>query len=315
MFRANVELGEVPLSLATLPSEILPEIVRWVASHFEVRALDCTSHVFHTVAPRSAVEEGLRLRALMMRGSTVVSSGTDHVAFVGADGQLLTCGKDIDSSDLWAGASHGQASVLGGHVASLVPSVVAGLDGVRIHTVAAGDHHTLACSRAGAVYSFGTGMWGKLGHGDHGDLLDQYTPRRVDALKHVPIVEVAAGAHHSLALSGDGKLYTFGRGGESGHGDPDAHHFTPQLVAALTHVFVMGVASRQSHSLVFDDAGDAYSWGHGRPGVLGHACVEIPGQYFGLFEHQKTPKLIEALHARGTRVCSVSTGEDHTAWC
>ena len=81
----------------------------------------------------------------------------------------------------------------------------------------------------GAVYSFGHGMHGQLGHGDTSD---QPTPRLIDGLpERGRVVAVAAGAHHSLAVSDRGAIYSFGHGGHGqlGHGDR-ADQLLPQLV-------------------------------------------------------------------------------------
>ena len=45
-------------ALASLPAVLLAEVVRWLVAH-----INCTCRLFHLGAPRSAVEEGLRLRA------------------------------------------------------------------------------------------------------------------------------------------------------------------------------------------------------------------------------------------------------------
>ena len=104
-----------------MPTVLLGEVVRWLPSPLDVARLDCTSRLFHLGAPRSAVEEGLRLRAeaagrvveaalpagetswtqwllweerLLARARPVASSCSFHSAFVDAGGQLLTCGQD-----------------------------------------------------------------------------------------------------------------------------------------------------------------------------------------------------------------------------
>ena len=125
----------------------------------------------------------------------VESSGLVHSAFVDAGGQLLTCGRD-DAG--WGVLGQGE-----GVQESAVPRAVAGLGGVRIRTVAAGSHHTLACSDEGVAYSFGYGGQGRLGHGD---TVSQHTPRVVEALQGVHISAVAAGLSQSLALSEAGEI-------------------------------------------------------------------------------------------------------------
>ena len=53
----------MPLTLASLDADVLAHIVRWADSPSSISRLDRTARLFHLGAPRSPVEEGLRLRA------------------------------------------------------------------------------------------------------------------------------------------------------------------------------------------------------------------------------------------------------------
>ncbi len=58
----------------------------------------------------------------------------------------------------------------------------------------------------GQVYSWGTGP---LGHGGPDDLVE--APRLIKALAHAKAAQVACGPSHSLVLTEDNVLYSFGR--------------------------------------------------------------------------------------------------------
>ena len=159
---------------------------------------------------------------------TAIAVGSNHCAFVDADGKLLTCGNEevLDTEE-------GQSGYLGlgqGVHGAVVPTVVQGLGGVRVHSVSLNDAHSLVISTKGACYSWGKGSCGRLGHGDEED---QLTPRLVEALRGVVVFAVAAGEAHSLAVDESGWCYSFGKGsyGELGHGDRRSH------VHAHTHLF------------------------------------------------------------------------------
>jgi alpha-tubulin suppressor-like RCC1 family protein len=101
--------------------------------------------------------------------------------------------------------------------------------------VAAGDNFSIVCTEGGEVWTWGEGSGGKLGHGDQ---KEQREPMLVagifnvsfsdllyplymhiyvishkqchPGLKGKHIVQVAAGEKHSVALSKDGQVYSWG---------------------------------------------------------------------------------------------------------
>ena len=107
---------------------------------------------------------------------------------------------------------------------------VVGLTGVV--AVAAGGGadagHSLAVTRHGDTYAWGCDRWQQLGLGSaeagavgytwEGGKLWQTAPRRVEALRG--IVDVAAGADHSLALARDGQVYDILRARDQGENHP-----------------------------------------------------------------------------------------------
>ena len=59
-----------------------------------------------------------------------------------------------------------------------------------------------------AVYSWGWGDFGRLGHGHPNDV---FIPQFVKGLAGVNVKSIACGDCHTLALSSDGKIFAFGR--------------------------------------------------------------------------------------------------------
>jgi len=111
----------------------------------------------------------------------------------------------------------------------MTPKRVDALSDDRVAGVALERSFTLVVTDAGAVFSFGSGHDGKLGHGS---LQNEVLPRRVEALAGTGwrFVAVAAGIDHSLALTDEGHVYGWGSGYDNGHGQ---NQHTPQQVAAL----------------------------------------------------------------------------------
>mmetsp|Transcript_35085 Transcript_35085/g.91983 ORF Transcript_35085/g.91983 Transcript_35085/m.91983 type:complete len:285 (+) Transcript_35085:329-1183(+) len=224
-----------------------------------------------------------------------IAAGCYHSAFVSAEGRLLTCGMDEDEDgDVGepAGLGHGEQQVVA------VPTVVPGLAAVRVSSVAADDNHTLVLSEDGAIYSFGWGDAGRLGHGDEENLR---TPRVIEGLRGVRACAVAAGGAQSLVLAASGAVYSFGFGGDGqlGHGDEDGQ-LTPKVIEALRSVRVCAVAAGGAYSLVLGTGGEVYSFGYCCNGQLGHGDRAM----------QPTPQVIKAL--KGVKVRAVAAGRRHS---
>ena len=82
-----------------------------------------------------------------------------------------------------------------------VPRALAALPSIR--QVACGELHSLALTADGRVLSWGSGLMGALGGGGFGA---RWAPTEIAALRAVgPVVDLAAGRHHSLALTHAGE--------------------------------------------------------------------------------------------------------------
>ena len=125
------------------------------------------------------------------------------------------------------------------------------------------------------AYSFGWGDVGQLGHGGgfHPAGADAYrvpVPTPIAALEGVDVVHVSASRTHCVAVSRDGRVYTWGSGlyGQLGHGDLKTR-FAPKMVEALRHVNVTVAAAGERHTVAVDDMGEVYAWGSNEHGELG----------------------------------------------
>ena len=136
------------------------------------------------------------------------------------------------------------------------------------------DGHSLAVTEggggdeSGALFSWGDGEHGKLGHGN---AMTQKVPKQVGGpLVGKSVVAVSAGYRHSAAITSDGLLYTWGEGeyGRLGTGDGQSK-YTPSLVKDLADVGAVSCGC--SHTLVLSkDKKTIWSFGSGEGGRLGH---------------------------------------------
>jgi alpha-tubulin suppressor-like RCC1 family protein len=118
----------------------------------------------------------------------------------------------------------------------------------------------------------GTNQFGQLGLGDTDDR-DTFTV--VAGLRGV--VDIDGGFYHSLAVTAEGGLYTWGKGRAMGHGgDWNTQRLVPTKVngGGIDEAVVLQVAAGFHHSMAKAVSGELYAWGEGDSGQLGHGGKE-----------------------------------------
>ena len=106
-----------------------------------------------------------------------------------------------------------------------------GLQPLRFGQVSCTAFHALAVTTGGALFSWGDGGDGQLGHGS---TEDDDVPRLVRALEGVPIASAAAGNRTSLALAHSGEMWSWGRGFALGHGgNANSQQLLPKVIEDL----------------------------------------------------------------------------------
>lgn len=169
----------------------------------------------------------------------------------------------------------------------------------NIKMISAGRHHVLALGSA--LYSWGSGRDGRLGHDD---FLDRIEPTAVEFFTRPPRL-IAAGDAHSLAVVGECDVFTWGRGahGRLGLGrhmnkrlpnlvdfDKFSTSFSCRIVdAALGSAHSLVLAEERIDRLLVNPWGSRrriYSWGFGANGELGNDKV----QHCSLPQLVKMPK-------------------------
>jgi len=217
-----------------------------------------------------------------------VSAGSAHSLALTAGGSVLSWG-----DGLFGQLGHGDEQI------QLLPQKVEAFAGQRVASVSAGHSHSLALSADGAVWSWGYGLYGQLGHGDE---QEQLLPKKIEALEGQRVVAVSAGARHSLGLTADGSVWSWGDGyfGKLGHGD-QREQLLPKKVDAFAGQCLVAVSAGYSHSLALTADGAVWSWGEGEHSCLGHGED---------LSNQLLPKKVEAF--AGQRVVAVSAGRFHS---
>jgi alpha-tubulin suppressor-like RCC1 family protein len=142
----------------------------------------------------------------------------------------------------------------------------------EVVAVAAGSYHSFVLSRDGTVMACGKNDMGQLGFGD---TVQRDTFTVVAGLRGV--VDIDTGYGHTIAVTAEGGLYTWGKGRAIGHGgDQDTQRLVPTKVTGggIGEAAVVQVAAGQEHSMSLTAAGQLYAWGEGTDGQLGHGGRE-----------------------------------------
>lgn len=121
-----------------------------------------------------------------------------------------------------------------------VPKLVEALSNKQITTVSGGWRHTMAADDQGVAYGWGWNQFGQLGLGD---CKDRSSPCSVTFPEPTSIQQLACGWRHTLAVSSDGRVFSWGRGvnGQLGTG-AEQDVFQPTLLTALCK----GVMTKES---------------------------------------------------------------------
>ncbi|XP_019845780.2 probable E3 ubiquitin-protein ligase HERC2 [Bactrocera dorsalis] len=177
-----------------------------------------------------------------------------------------------------------------------VPTFSQTISRLRPIHIAGGSKSLFIVSQDGKVYACGEGTNGRLGLGIS---VNVSVPRQIPVLHQYVVKKVAvhSGGKHAMALTLDGKVFSWGEGedGKLGHGNRLTMD-KPKLIEALRAKKIRDIACGSSHSAAITSAGELYTWGLGEYGRLGH----------GDNVTQLKPKLVTALS--GKRVIQVACG-------
>ncbi|KAJ8747348.1 hypothetical protein K2173_012928 [Erythroxylum novogranatense] len=153
--------------------------------------------------------------------------------------------------------------------------------GNYVKGIACGGRHSAVITDAGALLTFGWGLYGQCGQGSTDDEL---SPTCVSSLLGIRIEGVAAGLWHTVCISADGDVYAFGGNqfGQLGTGSDQAETI-PRLLDApsLEHMHAKTVSCGARHSAVVTEEGKVFCWGWNKYGQLGLGDVidrNIPSQ-------------------------------------
>jgi alpha-tubulin suppressor-like RCC1 family protein len=241
------------------------------------------------------------------RSLNTMAFGLHHMVAVGESNRIYGCGSSL--SERLGSKSFGDSPtvpLLTPLKLAAKPRALPDEDNLRAqHTsavahVRCGDHHSIMVSTDGSVLTWGGSLHGKLGRPQSNNSTNSSSngmkhnstgeDLQVWGLRDKEVKQVDCGTFHSITLTANGELYTFGGGGrhhnygQIGQGDT-IECAVPRLIEPLHGVFIEQVACGSFHTLVRSNEGLVYSWGRGEFGQLG----------LGTLSNQNTPRLLRTL--------------------
>ena len=189
--------------------------------------------------------------------------------------------------------------------------------------VGCGAYHTIFTTSEGdgnTVYATGLNNYGQLGLTEAKGVVEKWRkiPEVVPLLKPFNICQIQAGEHHSVVLTVQGQVYSFGRGdsGQLGRKGPDDSkgqvqegYFdsTPGRVGAeMKGHAIKQITCGSNHTICVSTRSKVFAWGYGDNGSLGHGKAD--GDL--LFPEMIREKELKT--AEGYSVVQVEAGGQHS---
>lgn len=183
------------------------------------------------------------------------------------------------------------------------PEKVNGFEGVAVTQGACGGGHTAVVLKDQRLFVFGYSQYGQLGLGDRNDTSEatQVMVREPSTKKVLKVRQVACGRYHTIGLSENGQVFTWGGGknGRLGHGDEKIRS-QPTWVETLSNEKGLVITAGYHNNLVLSEKGEVYSWGWGAHGQLG----------LGDNKDRDIPCVIKELSDK--KIVSLSCGDRHS---
>ncbi|CAG5132690.1 unnamed protein product, partial [Candidula unifasciata] len=171
----------------------------------------------------------------------------------------------------------------------------------KVIQVAAGDSHNVILTEDHSVHTWGRNEYGQLGR--EASRKNRGIPKLVKSLAGYSVVQISCGSVHTLALSNDGLVFSWGSNsfGQLGLGKSTSHQNLPEVISSLKGLPVMLITAGSYHSFLLSKSGSVYGWGRNDCGQLG----------LNNTENSDTPKRCRFFNDK--KVKYICCGESHTA--
>ena len=187
-----------------------------------------------------------------------VSTSAEHTLILTTDGKVYACG--LNDTGAFGFRSQGLVTIT-------TPYEIRIPNNDEVVQVSAGDNYSLILTINGEVYATGWNQEGQLGIGS-------FSSQPTFALTKTGIdnvVQISAGAHHSLFLKINGEVYACGSNSEGQLGIQyrSGNQVSPGKITIPGNAQVVQISAGHKHSLFLTIDGDVYATGYNNYGQLG----------------------------------------------
>ncbi|MEU8545367.1 Ig-like domain repeat protein [Streptomyces sp. NPDC048717] len=231
-----------------------------------------------------ALPAGTEIEAIAARGN--------HSLALTTDGRVLAWGFNA-SGQLGNGTAGSAPNPT--PVQTLIPA------GTDVVAIVAGGYYSLALTSDGHVLGWGSNAWGQVGDGT---TTDRHAPVPVALPAGTEIAALSAGIGHSVALTTDGHVLTWGINlwGQLGDGTTVFNRPTPGDTALPAGLRFTAIAAGGYHTLALTSSGRVYAWGLDGSGQVGDGSAELT--------QRNTP--VRTLLPAGTHATFIAAGGWHS---
>jgi hypothetical protein len=140
-----------------------------------------------------------------------------------------------------------------------------------VYDIRGGFYHTIARIKNGKVYVWGRNIYGVLGNGKE-DVNETTCPKIHTKLSAINLIDICCGDYHTLALTADGEIYSWGLNdaGQIGNGENSGCQPEPKKIEYLAELKIKAISCGLRHSMALTEDGHVFSCGENTFGQSGH---------------------------------------------
>jgi len=234
----------------TMSAQDINLFAKWTINQFTIR--------YYTLQPKLNSEETIL--------STSFSTG--HSSAITSEGRIFTWGDNLKGK-------LGNDTTVNQYTPVDITSQFNLNSGETVLSVSLGELHSAAVTSESRVFTWGYNYNSQLGDGT---TTDRYIPIDITSQFSLnggeTVISVTLGAHHSAALTSEGRLFIWGWNyyGQLGNGSTTDQNTPTDITSQFSltsNETIVSVSLGENHSSVITSEGRIFTWGYNYNGELG----------------------------------------------